>query len=116
MEGFTTIEQSKKLLELGLSPESADMFWSLRHDYPTIIGDDYDNTPCYNDSDDNSDIPCWSLQSLLSIMPDYTLQGDAEYCFIVCDTHRHSTSTYLDGFQINAAFEMVCWLLENGHI
>ena len=30
MTHYTTIEQSKKLVELGLSPDTADMFYSIK--------------------------------------------------------------------------------------
>ena len=71
---YTTIEQSKKLLELGLSPESADMYYfkQVDPDYfppdvesikPTPFVISIENKPYYT-----YDIPCWSVVSLLNLM------------------------------------------------
>lgn len=83
MKNYTSLSQSKKLIELGLSPESADMFYSMRHreDY-----DDYDflipvpmpiaeyiegqkaHCPTYC-TDFEKLIPCWSTGQLYSLIP-----------------------------------------------
>ena len=56
----TTIEQSKKLTELGLSRETSDMYYwcgeSIR------FGG-------YKAQDKDYDIPCWSLAALLNVLP-----------------------------------------------
>jgi hypothetical protein len=58
----TTVEQSKKLLELGLRPETADMIHTIiKGRLPVVLvlqGDDFAEYP---------DIPAWSLHRLLSI-------------------------------------------------
>ena len=61
----TTVEQSKKLLELGLKPETADMAWAyvtkdgLTQWVMTL------NTP---KNEPNIDIPAWSLHRLIEIL------------------------------------------------
>ena len=57
----TTIEQSKKLLELGLKPETADcVHFSVNgKEYLTIIDE-----PKF----DEDDIPAWSLHRLMEIL------------------------------------------------
>lgn len=62
----TTIEQSKRLLDLGLKPETADMyyFWLGGNDYCLKVDD---NNPLkYNM--DKTYIPCWSLHKLLCML------------------------------------------------
>lgn len=56
----TTIEQSKKLTELGLSRETSDMFYWCGTDLR--IGG-------YKAQDKDYDIPCWSLAALLNVLP-----------------------------------------------
>lgn len=56
----TTIEQSKKLTELGLSRETSDMFYWCGTDLR--IGG-------YKAQDKDYDVPCWSLSALLSVIP-----------------------------------------------
>ena len=62
----TTIEQSKRLLELGLKPETADMFYVF--DY--IINDINGFLPLGDYSQlEDGDIPAWSLTALLEMLP-----------------------------------------------
>lgn len=63
----TSIEQSKKLIELGIDVNTADFMWEydcdkeIYWDKPTIIPiDDYIFI---------NDIPAWSLAALLDILP-----------------------------------------------
>lgn len=61
----TTIEQSKKLLALGISPESADMGWYYSKD-PQMAR----NQMWLYTKGENSDIPAWSLSALLELIPE----------------------------------------------
>ena len=69
----TSIEQSKKLLELGLNPESADMCYVIDYVESNKYGTDHfklevDNYGLKVQTRDN--IPCWSLASLLDVLPE----------------------------------------------
>ena len=66
----TSIEQSKKLIELGIDVNTADMWY-------THIGwehlNDNSEAPIYfpiviRDCESKDDIPCWSLSALLDVM------------------------------------------------
>ena len=101
----TTIEQSKKLTELGLSRETSDMFYWCGTDLR--IGG-------YKAQDKDTDIPAWSLSALLELMPPIyhlkpmiDLEGNSIY-YSGNDAPCTEGSTLMD-----AAFEMICWLLEN---
>lgn len=101
----TTIEQSKKLTELGLSRETSDMFYWCGTDLR--IGG-------YKAQDKDTDISAWSLSALLELMPpiDYLkpmidLEGNSIY-YSGHDAPCTEGSTLMD-----AAFEMICWLLGN---
>ena len=64
----TSVEQSKRLLELGLKKETADMCWldhALTEDY-----DDWRSSPIYKDWEDwqKDGIPAWSLHRLLEML------------------------------------------------
>lgn len=64
----TTIEQSNKLIELGINPDTADMGWfkaySLKGEIykPFIKG--------YKLENNKTDIPAWSLHRLLKMLPE----------------------------------------------
>ena len=65
---YTNIEQSKKLLELGLNPKSADMYFMniCPEDGKTL----FDDVAGVGNADiSNNDLPCWSLNALLEVMP-----------------------------------------------
>jgi len=64
----TTIEQSNKLIELGINPDTADMGWfkaySLKGEiYKPFIKE-------YKLENYTTDIPAWSLHRLLKMLPE----------------------------------------------
>lgn len=75
MNGYTTIEQSKQLVSLGLKYDTADMRW-LAFANPN----EYYPRPSVNQSEwyeDETDVPCWSLNALVNLFP----TGDDEPVF-----------------------------------
>ena len=120
MKHYTTIEQSKKLLELGLNPKSADMYYlSQGMDDSGKKYYSLDVDEGYNDDISERDIPCWSLAALLQVMPIVD-----EHTYHICGTlnggalceHGCTSVMFQEDTIIDACFEMVCWLLENGYI
>lgn len=112
----TTVEQSKRLLELGLDKSTADMFWAV--DGMLLIADSYikDKTQ----PADKSAVPAWSLGRLLRIMPYRGQYAPSVYKFdgmyfcsylnedSVCEIEFHSKDS-----EVEPAYQMLCWLLEN---
>ena len=130
---YTSIEQSKKLLELGLSPETSDMFWQSNlnnsdRQYLLNMGEEE-----YFDIEINFehcsigdyDIPAWSLGALLDLLRSYNdcikldifsnrsqkWQITISYYDIVWKEHEEININLLE-----AAYDTVVWLLENGYI
>ena len=104
----TSIKQSKKLIELGIDRNTADMCWQ-NNEFP--IG--------FNDDDA---IPAWSLSALLKMLPLPTLEEtmitttETKWkCTIYCE-HYAKYWSELHNDAIDALFEMVCWLKENEKI
>lgn len=64
---YTTVEQSKKLIEMGMNPETADMKfrWDWNNNCPEVLPIVLE----YTDWKDPGDIPCWSLDALLHQVP-----------------------------------------------
>lgn len=97
----TTREQSQRLLELGLKPETADMkhFFDDRDDYSF-----FHHWKCFpyewNEESlvDSENIPAWSLHRLLEIAIkgnktfglDITNKNNIDYCYerLICDIER----------------------------
>ena len=128
----TTIEQSKHLLvKLGLDPKTADMCWVK--DYTgqwVLITDTQINVRSrlegmyeysgFQWQEHIALVPAWSLSALLEVMPIELEVGlfktpiSGEYFFSWWTDDHHMGDDYKE--PIDAAYEMVHWLLENGYI
>lgn len=116
----TTIEQSKKLLALGVSPESADMGYNgvVNRDIGRTRYDEYPTTMPNMDS-----IPAWSFLALTNLMPE---QIDNHILVITkcmdvlgfsyLNELNHVLTIQDGNSSIEAAFNMICWLIEQGYI
>ena len=106
----TSLEQSEKLIELGIDVSTADMFWwhnTEEKRYEAWLID-------YAFISD-MDIPAWSLSALLGLMPTFTLNGYGNGQFN-CRDERANKYALVDTCPLDAAFEMVAWLLENNKL
>ena len=136
----TDIDQSKKLLELGIDVITADMRYGYiaPYDFSDRMYDGgYDEVPYPKDfllknpnfsvNEYDGELPAWSLSALLELMPKIILnENDAPWqpnlskgyynnlwqCVYCSDIHI--TEWYED--PLDAAFEMVCWLKENNKL
>jgi hypothetical protein len=110
----TTIEQSRKLIELRLDETTANMY------YPYLGAGQYGDIPRVGFPIEHSggrDIPAWSLSALLEVMPKGTeltkMQNNANKLYYEID---YMYTGYEDSNPVTAAYEMVCWLLRNNLI
>lgn len=91
----TSIEQSKKLLRLGLDPGTADMC------YPHFIrhgADTYNEIPeIAEDIDYPYEMPCWSLAALLNILPQEVFNG--EYIINITEGHTNKWILTYDHYE-----------------
>ena len=67
MKHYTSIEQSRKLIELGLKPETADMCY----EYDQYADTKYCHIPTIKmkEFEYKGSIPCWSVGALLEALP-----------------------------------------------
>ena len=123
----TDLIQSKKLIELGVDVNTADM-WYQHIGYSITDGKE---KPKYfpmviRDNISNEDIPAWSLSALLEFVPNGE-KNDENYVdteshsdFYIC-TYRNCWdgcihSEYSKENLFDAVFGMICWLKENNKI
>lgn len=127
----TSIEQSKKLIELGLDVNTSDMFWDL------LDGDEPDEkipNCCWDrfDITINEFVPAWSLSALLKLNPFQIIENNNRFAFYQVKGLNKQGETYRFGYKTNnnsflfetswhndvidATFEMICWLKENNKI
>ena len=128
MIGYTTLEQSKKLVELGLDPFTADMlYYTLTPDIPVC------KKPFIFNGQD-MEIPCWSLAALISLMPNklenLSTPNTSVWLEIGSRIVEYRRQNNIDQSTINNdempsfrgidlitnAFDMVCWLIEENYI
>lgn len=127
----TTISQSKKLLELGIDAKTADMSWYKPNAmYPFELHTKYIG---HMTMKGDELIPAWSLSALLNLMPkDRFIEIELSYggfsvnpleyikkWFISFENEKDyelDIKTFSSEHPIDAVFEMVCWLLEQGFI
>ncbi len=129
IKSYTDISQSKKLTEI-LPLESADMGWYYTHNPNAARNQMYAGTKAKD-----ADIPCWSLAALVELMPPYLFEWERG---IDLNIYRNLNGkgwhvSYMpnnindmqkDKFRqitngdtlIDAAYNMVCWLIEQGYI
>lgn len=131
----TDINQSQKLIELGIDINTADMYHAP--DANVIVAEPYimkteDETliPAYKGA-----IPAWSLAALLKLMPPYlfefergidlniypNLNSKGWHCSYmpnnIEDMKKDKFRQITNGDNpVDAAFEMVVWLKENGKV
>ena len=112
----TDLEQSRKLLSLRIDKNTADMHYFSDGYNPTKLDVGYsaEDAKFYRGTK-NEYIPAWSLTALLKLMPS---RIDDSYTKL---TKLHEYGWCIEGHQkvgepVDVAFEMVCWLLENGYI
>lgn len=88
---FTTVEESKRLLELGLSEKSADMHYARmimnwkgekieRKFFSPRVGAPGSKQASYivQNFEDYEIVPCWSFDGLVGIMPHHIVESGSE--------------------------------------
>jgi len=103
----TSIEQSKRLAELGLNAKTADMCYG-RASLTVKNWSIPENHPPY----DAYELPAWSLSRLLELMPisyQMTRNRDGKVQLMLATVLRKD---YYEN-ELEAAYTMICWLLEN---
>lgn len=106
----TDIDQSKKLIELGIDINTADMLWT----YDFMVNDINGlNVISELLKPEENDIPAWSLTTLLKLIPKSMISTpnplSTNYC---CRNVEFDMEFYADN-PVDAVFEMVVWLKEN---
>ena len=118
--GYTTKEESKKLLDLGVDLSASDHFYYLLSgEEEPITGKWFE----YDEIKENDIIPCWSLGVLIDLMPKTIYFHDIHKDLTIGYEKDHYEVYYISGFAhthicnnkflIEAVIEMITWLIEN---
>ena len=130
---YTTIEQSKKLVKLGLDMKTHDMFYEQeigrKTDMPYYVvkvGKSVAIEQNLFSYRNELTIPCWSVTALLELMPTPTLsriddekKNDPSLWYCNSIQFGEDFFDHQGGYHdnpIDACIEAIEWLIENGHI
>ena len=114
----TSIDQSNKLIKLGIDVNTADMYYAFLNRI-----DKYATVPTVLDEEKYvfiNDIPAWSLSALMDLMPNINghypelCRGKLTGEYYMWIEGIFDTQTFNN--PIDSAFEMICWFLENKEI
>lgn len=111
IRSYTTIEQSRKLAEF-LPLESADMQWFLEEDYGIV-----QIKEGLQDWGGDCTVPCWSLASLIDVLPLPDLIQDKvdDELFWQCSVYDKDGKLLCEAYDsnlIDACYEMILKLHE----
>ncbi len=123
--GWTTLEESRRLVELGLEVKTADMHWKQVADglgepwvWRAFCGNDVAIVHDLFSYRQDYVVPCWSLGRLIELLKTYagqtwevygTLDNGAFFGF-----SGITTSVFIEKTFIEAVVRMTEWLLEKG--
>lgn len=129
----TTMEQSKRLLALGVKADTADMMWSaitrlrgrMLYDLMWTISPYYNphKSSILRDDEDQEFIPAWSLSRLLVLMPK-SVPSSVEGVAAVFGINKRHDGGYVAGYPFateaegnvfDAIIRIVEWLVNEGY-
>lgn len=124
----TNIEQSKRLIELGVPAERASMVWEMDEDCARlkIWNTDKETRRVLHNKYPNYYVPAFTVADLLAVLPK-TLWGDQkgwihliirfpneDHCKIVYD-NSYNILWKCDGSLLSCIVETIGWVITNGY-
>lgn len=134
----TSIDQSRRLLTIGVNPDTADMHWcSFLEPEPFLVLGEIPRDNETGEMSNEGDVPAWSLSALLEIIPQRILGPHADTpCDFILHHHPdlwiamyHDGKTFGDSEDytwqccsecradnpIEACVRMIGWLVGNNY-
>ena len=124
----TSIEQSKRLIELGVPAERASMAWEMDEDCARlkIWNTDKETRRVLHNKHPNYYVPAFTVADLLAVLPK-TIWGDQkgwihliirfpneDHCKIVYD-NSYNILWKCDGSLLSCIVETIGWVITNGY-
>lgn len=123
---YTTLEQSKALVHLGLDEKTADMYYQQTEDAVDCWEVHIGKMDAQNEF---PQIPCWSAEALLDILPKHTCTEDGKDYSLVIEKTDNDIAYFIGyhdvemlnyeyvieetGELITVLCEIIKWLLTN---
>lgn len=117
----TNKEQSSRLLEAGVKPDTADMYLD---EFELPVAFEYGRVEKHVDQD--MALPAWSLSELIDMIPDQIECEGYNYYLFILPRGKEFTVKYSAGSNLaqsycreslfDAITEMIEWLIKEGHL
>lgn len=115
----TSVEQSQTLIKLGISEDTADLYYILRRNSEPRLALLNATLP----SGMLNSIPAWSLSALINLLPEFIDSDGKDYCLIMLSDRvvywdGNTTKLYetTDGNLLDAVVNTILWLLDKNYI
>lgn len=131
MKQVLSIEQMKHLRDLGIDTSNASMYWarvshgssiddkskgkwflSLHKEFQTCGFMSYESIPTYTLQDILGKLPCFIGNQVLTIQK----LADSYTCLYIEPYTRSMINITESKEPIDAAYDMLCWCIENGYV
>jgi hypothetical protein len=115
----TTIEQSRHLLELGLDPKTADMFWMDTNSVKPclkLMDDGIFNHRNYLVRFPHSSLFAWSLSALLEVMPKPDLYRETADLWVCVAFFKEGSIRGFGETAIDAACDNITKMFGRGYL
>ena len=115
----TSVEQSQMLIKLGISEDTADLYYVLRRNSESRVALLNATLP----SGMLNSIPAWSLSALINLLPEFIDSDGKDYCLIMLSDRvvywdGNMTKLYetTEGNLLDAVVNTILWLLDKNYI
>lgn len=115
----TSVEQSQRLIGLGLNADTADLYYILRRDREPRLALFASKVP---EGILNS-LPAWSLSALINQLPQFITAENTDYCLLMTSDRVVYWSPNKDNLYettqnnlLDAVVETLVWLIEKEEI
>lgn len=117
--GYTTLEESRKLLSLEVPPALSDYFYDTSKETEILVP----RKPTREEEDNGNIVPCWSLGMLIEILPKIIWLNEIHKELEIGHEKNCYEVYYISGFAathicrskylIEAVIELLIWVIEN---
>ena len=117
--GYTTLEESRKLLSLEVPPALSDYFYDTSKETEVLVP----RNPTKEEEDSGNIVHCWSLGMLIEILPktiwlnevhkDLEIGHEKDYYEVYYISGYSATHVCRSKYLIEAVIELLIWVIEN---
>lgn len=115
----TSVEQSQRLIGLGLDVDTADLYYILRRNSEPRLALFASNIP----EGMLNNLPAWSLSALINQLPQFITAENTDYCLMMTsdrivywNPNKDNLFETTQDNLLEAVVETLAWLIEKGEI